>query len=73
MKEYRIMAYFKTDVYGPRSFGRKIFRTREDAERSYPEAEEYYHNHTYNRHIERVVIESREVGEWKNDTEEETK
>lgn len=64
MKEYRIMAYFKK-VYDPRSYKRKMFGSREEAENMLPEAIRYYSGYKYYDLMERVVIESREVGDWK--------
>jgi len=66
-REYRIMAYFKTSTYGPRSYKRKIYKTLEDAKKDYKEALAYYSSSTYEGHFGRVVIESRTVSEWKED------
>jgi len=59
--EYRIMAYF-SEVYGPRSYKRKIVTTKEEAEKLLQEALEYYSKYKY---LIKVVIESREVSEWR--------
>ena len=61
MKEYRVMAYF-TDVYAPRSYKRKIVNTLEEAEKLLKAAKRYYSSYKY---LSRVVIESREVTEWR--------
>ncbi len=61
MKEYRIMAYF-TDVYAPRSYKRKIVTNKDEAEKLFQEAKEYYSTYKY---LDKVVIESREVTEWR--------
>lgn len=61
MKEYRIMAYF-TKVYPPRSYKRKIFYDKAEAEKFWHEAIEYYSNYKY---LDRVVIENRSVTDWK--------
>ena len=46
MKEFRIMAYFSDDApahsYQPRSFKRKIYTCREEADEALKEAREYY-------------------------------
>lgn len=65
MKEYRVMAYFQDDAprgNQPRSFRRKIVNTPEDAKLLWEDAMMYYENYRY---IEKVVIESRDVDEWK--------
>ena len=64
MKEYRIMAYF-SEIYSPRSYKRKIVGTLYEAEKLLKEAEEYYASDQYHGHLDRVVIESREVTEWR--------
>ena len=65
MKEFRIMAYFTEEApahsYQPRSFKRKIYNNREDAEEALKEAREYYSRYRY---IDRVLIEQRNVSEW---------
>lgn len=61
MKEYRVMAYF-SEVYTPRSYKRKIVNTREEAEELLKEAEYYYSQYRY---LIKVVIEEREVTEWR--------
>lgn len=61
MKEYRIMAYF-TKVYPPRSYKRKIFNNKEDAEKILEKAKKYYATYNY---LDKVVIETREVSDWK--------
>ena len=70
MKEYRIMAYF-TDIYSPRSYKRKIYKTREEAEKDFPEAEEYYHMLASRMRAKgadvKVVIEERQTTEWTAD------
>lgn len=60
MKEYRIMAYF-TAVYSPRSYKRKVFAVKEEAEKLLLEALDYYSSYKY---LDRVVIESRNVTNW---------
>ena len=67
-KEYRIQAYF-TDTYPPRSYKRKIFHSKEEAEAVYPEAKEYYSGYPYAGRLLKVVIESRPVVEWKEEKE----
>ena len=62
-KEYRIQAYF-TDTYPSRSYKRKIFHSKEEAEAVYPEAKEYYSGHPYTGRLLKVVIESRPIMEW---------
>lgn len=75
MKEYRIMAYF-TDIYPPRSFKRKVYKTREEAEKDFPEADEYYHMLTSRMRTKeadvKVVIEERRVTDWSESTAEPT-
>lgn len=66
VKEYRIMAYF-SEIYLPRSYKRKLFHTRKEAEAMYPEAKAYYSGASYARYLDRVVIESRLVTGWKKD------
>ena len=61
MIEYRVMAYF-SEVYGPRSYRRKIVTTKEEAEKLFQEASKYYLSYKY---LIKVVIESREVSEWR--------
>lgn len=61
MKEYRIEAYF-SEVYTPRSYKRMVFRDLEAAKKVFVLAKEYYSNYPY---LEKVVIEEREVTEWK--------
>lgn len=61
MIEYRVMAYF-SEVYGPRSYKRKIVTTKEEAEKLLQEALKYYSSYKY---LVKVVIESREVSEWR--------
>ena len=63
--EYRIMAYFNGTVYGPRSYKRMVFTSKEEAERYLPQATQYYSSGPYKRDIHKVVIETREVSEWK--------
>ena len=63
MTEYRIMAYF-TEVYGPRSYKKKIVTDKEEAEKLLIEAKEYYSSYKY---LDKVVIESREVTNWKEE------
>lgn len=65
-KEYRIRAYF-TDTYPPRSYKRKIFHSREEAEAMYPEAREYYSGHPYTGRLLKVVIESRPIVGWEEE------
>lgn len=55
------MAYF-SEVYGPRSYKRKVVTTKEEAEKLLQEALEYYSKYKY---LIKVVIESREVTEWR--------
>lgn len=66
MKEYRIMAYFSDDApphsYKPRSYKKKIYTTREEAEEALKEAKEYYSKYRY---IECVLIEQRNISKWK--------
>ena len=64
MKEYRVMAYF-SEIYSPRSYKRKTVGTLYEAEKLFKEAEEYYASDQYHGHLDRVVIESREVTEWR--------
>lgn len=64
MKEYRIMAYF-TQVYTPRSYKRKIVDTLCEANKLLEEAKEYYSSDNYRKYLRKVVIESREVSEWR--------
>ena len=64
MREYRVMAYF-AQVYAPRSYKRKIVGTLYEAEKLLKEAKEYYSSDKYHGYLMRVVIESREVGEWR--------
>ena len=69
MTEYRIMAYF-TNIYSPRSYKRKIFNTLEEAEKVYKEAVNYYSGSGSSifcgyKYLDKVVIESREVTEWR--------
>ena len=61
MTEFRIWATFSGNVYGDRSYKRKIFRTREDAEKCLPEARAYYSSY---KDIKNVEIQSREVSDW---------
>ena len=61
MKEYRIEAYF-SEVYAPRSYKRMVFRDLEAAKKVFVLAKEYYSNYPY---LEKVVIEEREVTEWR--------
>lgn len=68
MKEYRIMAYFKDNApkgNQPRSFRRKVVSTSQEAEQLLQDALLYYERYAY---IDRVIIESREITEWKEDT-----
>lgn len=60
MKEYRIMAYF-SEVYGPRAYKRKTFKSLEEAMEVLQEAADYYSGYRY---FERVAIEARYVTEW---------
>lgn len=62
MTEYRVMAYFY-DVYTPRSYKRKIVKTIGEAKALLKQAKEYYSSYPY---LLKVVIESREVTEWKS-------
>lgn len=64
MTEYRIMAYF-TQVYTPRSYKRKIVTTKEEAEKLLQEAIEHYSSYKYHGYLDKVVIQSREITEWK--------
>lgn len=64
MKEYRIMAYF-TQIYTPRSYKRKIVGTLYEANKLLEEAKEYYSSDQYHGYLDKVVIESREVTEWR--------
>lgn len=61
MTEYRVMAYF-SEVYSPRSYKRKVVTTKEEAEKLLQEALKYYSSYKY---LIKVVIESREVSEWR--------
>ena len=65
MKEFRIMAYFSNNApahsYQPRSFKRKIYTCREEADEALKEAREYYSKYRY---IDCVRIEQRNVSEW---------
>lgn len=63
MKEYKIMAYF-TEVYPPRSYKRKVTTNLTEALRLLKKAKEYYSSYKY---LDRVVLESREVEEWKEE------
>ena len=65
-REYRIRAYF-TDTYPPRSYKRKLFHSKEEAEAMYPEAKEYYSEYPYTGRLLKVVIESRPVVEWEEE------
>lgn len=67
MKEYRVMAYFTEDAplgYRPRSFRRKIVNSYEKAVTLRNEALMYYSEYKY---IKEVIIESREVTDWKEE------
>lgn len=67
MKEYRIIAYFTDNAprgYQPRSYKRKIVTTYDEAMKLYNEAIVYYGKYKY---FDKVVIESREVTEWKGE------
>ena len=63
MKEYKVMAYF-TEVYPPRSYKRKVTTNLTEALRLLKKAKEYYSSYKY---LDRVVLESREVEEWKEE------
>ena len=62
--EYRIMAYFKTDVYAPRSYKRKIYETKDAALQELEQATAYYHTHPYEMHLDKVVVEKRTCTPW---------
>ena len=66
MKEFRIMAYFSDDApthsYQPRSYKKKIYTDQKEVANALKEAREYYSKYRY---IEKVVIEQRNVSEWK--------
>jgi len=60
-KEYRVKAYFTSNVYGPRCYKRKTVTTLEEAEKLLEKARNYYSSYKYFDH---VCIESREVTNW---------
>lgn len=62
-REYRVKAYF-TEVYLPRSYKRMVVTDPEEAQKLLKEAKKYYSSYKY---LDRVVLESREVGEWKEE------
>jgi len=62
-REYRVKAYF-TEVYPPRSYKRKVTTNLTEALRLLKKAKEYYSSYKY---LDRVVLESRKVGEWKEE------
>ena len=66
MTEYRATAYFHGNVYAPRSYKRKTVYTLEDAEKLYDDAVKYYSRQSYAKYFDKVVIETREVTEWKS-------
>ena len=68
MKEYKVMAFFNEDCPphsgAPRSYKHKVTRDPEEAQRILKEAKEYYSKYKY---LDRVVLVSREVGEWEEE------
>ena len=67
-KELRkLMVYFSDDAprsYTFRSYKRKIVTDLKEAEKILKEAKRYYKTYKF---VDRVVIESREVSDWKED------
>lgn len=64
--EYRIRAVFKdNDIYGDRTYKRKIFENENDALNYLQEAKDFYANAPYAKYIDSVIVQRREVTEWK--------
>lgn len=59
-------AYFNGSVYRKRSYKRKIVYTEPEARQLYNEAVDYYNSSSYyTKYLNRVVIEEREVSDWR--------
>ena len=64
--EYRIEAIFKPHTpYYDRSYKHKIVTSKEEAEKLFSEAVEYYcDNFLYEKYLDHIEIQRREVSEW---------
>lgn len=65
MKEYRIRAEF-TENLPPRTYRRRIYTDRREAEQDLEAAREYYSGAPYENHNPKVFIECREVTQWQS-------
>ncbi len=66
MKEYRIKAEF-SDVHAPRTYRRKVFTDRHEAEMALVEAKRYYEAEPFSKYNPQVFIECRSVTEWERE------
>lgn len=65
--EYRIAAYFDKVIPSPTIYKNRTYKTREACIKDWDAAVyQYTNNVSYKKHIKRVVMQVRPVGEWED-------